>query len=78
MLNRHWFTAAVAGATIGVAQSAGSLARILGPLFAATAYTYTPLLPYLTCGVIALFAGVIAAQKLRGAHGTASATAPVA
>ncbi len=66
------------GATIGVAQSAGSLARILGPLFAATAYTYTPLLPYLTCGVIALFAGVIAAQKLRGAHGTASATAPVA
>ena len=27
------------GATIGVAQSAGSLARILGPLFAATLYT---------------------------------------
>src|SRR5713101_5758179 len=35
------------GATIGVAQSAGSLARILGPVFASTLFTRHPTLPYL-------------------------------
>ena len=30
------------GGTIGVAQSAGSLARILGPMFAATLYVHVP------------------------------------
>ncbi|MCX6895980.1 MAG: MFS transporter [Verrucomicrobia bacterium] len=39
------------GATIGVAQSAGSLARILGPIFATTALFYQPALPYLTATV---------------------------
>jgi len=52
------------GATIGVAQSAGALARILGPLFAATLYLRIPMLPYLTCGAISIFAGVLAIQKL--------------
>ncbi|MBC8097469.1 MAG: MFS transporter [Akkermansiaceae bacterium] len=56
------------GATIGVAQSAGSFARILGPLFAATSYSAMPSLPYLVCGVIAIGAGVMAAVLLRGAH----------
>ncbi|HSH95138.1 MAG TPA: MFS transporter, partial [Roseimicrobium sp.] len=37
------------GATIGVAQSAGSLARIAGPIFAATAFAFMPALPYLVC-----------------------------
>lgn len=53
------------GATIGVAQSAGSLARIVGPLFAATLYVYTPELPYVICGGISVLAGVLAASFLR-------------
>jgi DHA1 family tetracycline resistance protein-like MFS transporter len=48
------------GATLGVAQSAGSLARILGPLFATTAFYYKPSLPYLLCAVIAVLAAVLA------------------
>ncbi|HEY8241673.1 MAG TPA: MFS transporter [Kiritimatiellia bacterium] len=47
------------GATIGVAQSAGSLARILGPLFAGSLYQQHPSLPYLTCAVLALAAGLV-------------------
>jgi MFS family permease len=52
------------GATIGVAQSAGSLARILGPLFAATLYTYIASLPYVTCGIISILAGILAIGRL--------------
>lgn len=52
------------GATIGVAQSAGSFARIIGPLFAATLYTHMPPLPYLICGGVSILAGLIAAQRL--------------
>ncbi len=52
------------GATIGVAQSAGSLARIIGPLFAATLYTHIPALPYLICGAVSILTGLIAAQRL--------------
>ena len=53
------------GATIGVAQSAGSLARILGPLFSAGLYTHVPALPYLVCGVISVGTGGLALQRLR-------------
>jgi DHA1 family tetracycline resistance protein-like MFS transporter len=42
------------GATIGVAQSAGSLARIVGPLFAGTLFTHHHSLPYLIAGGISL------------------------
>jgi DHA1 family tetracycline resistance protein-like MFS transporter len=64
------------GATIGVAQSFGSLARILGPLFAATLYMRIPSLPYLTCGVISIFAGALAMQRLgKGAEGVVGETA---
>jgi MFS transporter, DHA1 family, tetracycline resistance protein len=52
------------GATLGVAQAAGSLARILGPVFATTTLHYSPPLPYLTCTVVLLVAGFIAVQKL--------------
>ena len=52
------------GATIGVAQSAGSLARILGPLFAATLYVHIPALPYVICGGISVLAGLIAVACL--------------
>jgi MFS family permease len=52
------------GATIGIAQSAGSLARIAGPMFAGIVYQAHPSLPYFVCAVIALATGVIGWQKL--------------
>jgi MFS family permease len=52
------------GATIGVAQSAGSLARILGPLFAATLYTHIAPLPYVFCGGLAILAALLTWQFL--------------
>jgi MFS family permease len=52
------------GATIGVAQGAGSLARIVGPVFAATLFDKHPALPYLICAALSLLAGVIAWQFL--------------
>ena len=52
------------GATIGVAQSAGSLARILGPVFAASVFKHHPALPYLICSAVALIAGGLAWQSL--------------
>jgi MFS family permease len=55
------------GATIGVAQSAGSLARILGPIFATTTLHYLPALPYLTCAII-LLVGVVVFMKRMGHH----------
>ncbi|HXR04015.1 MAG TPA: MFS transporter [Verrucomicrobiae bacterium] len=54
------------GATIGVAQSAGALARILGPLFAATLYLRVPVLPYVICGAISIVAGLLASWRLGG------------
>lgn len=55
------------GATIGIAQSAGSLARIFGPMFAGVFFKAHPALPYLTCAGIAFVTGLIAWQKLVGA-----------
>jgi DHA1 family tetracycline resistance protein-like MFS transporter len=52
------------GATIGVAQSAGSLARILGPIFATTLLHYVPPLPYLTCTAILIVTTLVVVQKL--------------
>jgi MFS family permease len=52
------------GETIGVAQSAGSLARILGPIFAGGLFHLHPTWPYVACAGIALVAGVIAWQRL--------------
>jgi MFS family permease len=52
------------GATIGVAQSAGSLARIAGPIFAATLFDHHPATPYLVCGGISLVTGLVAWQTL--------------
>jgi DHA1 family tetracycline resistance protein-like MFS transporter len=42
------------GANLGVAQSFGSLARILGPIFASTLFFVKPSLPYIITGGIAL------------------------
>jgi len=52
------------GATLGVAQSAGALARILGPIFAATLYLRVPMLPYVVCGGLAILTGLLAWQFL--------------
>ncbi|HYT58783.1 MAG TPA: MFS transporter [Haliangiales bacterium] len=52
------------GETIGVAQGAGSLARIVGPLFAATLFDRHPALPYLICATLALLTGILAWQFL--------------
>ena len=52
------------GATLGVAQSAGSLARILGPVFATSFYPARPTMPYLICAGIACAAGVVVWQYL--------------
>jgi MFS family permease len=54
------------GATIGVAQSAGALARIAGPMFAASLYVHVPELPYVVCGGISVVAGILAAVRLAG------------
>ncbi len=52
------------GATIGVAQSAGSLARIIGPIYATALLHYLPPLPYLTCTVVLLGTTIVVVQKL--------------
>lgn len=54
------------GATIGVAQSAGSLARVAGPVFASTLYGHVPALPYLICGAISIVTGLVAVWRLGG------------
>ena len=54
------------GETIGVAQSAGSLARIAGPIFATTTLHYLPPLPYLTCAVVLLMTAAMFMRKLSG------------
>ena len=53
------------GATIGVAQGAGSMARILGSLFSPMLYGFHPMLPYVICGGLAVLTGLLAWQQLR-------------
>src|SRR5688572_18533482 len=45
------------GATMGVTQSAGSLARIVAPVFATAVYDHSKSLPYLICAVISAISG---------------------
>ncbi|PWU09234.1 MAG: MFS transporter [Verrucomicrobia bacterium] len=60
------------GATIGVAQSAGSLARIVGPVFGSTLLAYHPrgmpwargALPYLICAAVSLCTGFLVVRRL--------------
>jgi multidrug resistance protein len=64
------------GATIGVAQSAGSLARILGPIFATTTLHYVPPLPYLACTVVLLATAVVFMNRI-GRHAQLAVTPEV-
>jgi hypothetical protein len=41
---------------LGVAQTVGSLARVLGPPFATGLYYFRPALPYLICAGVAVVA----------------------
>ena len=67
------------GATLGVAQSAGSLARIVGPLFANVLYARIAPLPYVICGAISITAGALALWLLAGARAVPPAhSAPAA
>jgi MFS transporter, DHA1 family, tetracycline resistance protein len=52
------------GANLGVAQGAGSLARILGPLFATSLLPVLPPLPYLCCAAILLATTALVLQRL--------------
>src|SRR5581483_5883401 len=54
------------GANLGVAQSFGALARILGPIFAGSLFFVHEALPYLICGGIALATAVFAGIYLCG------------
>jgi DHA1 family tetracycline resistance protein-like MFS transporter len=57
------------GATIGIAQGAGSLARIAGPMFAGIFFQTHPSLPYFVCGGISAATGLVGWQYLvRGAR----------
>jgi DHA1 family tetracycline resistance protein-like MFS transporter len=52
------------GVTIGVAQSAGSLARIVGPMFAALLFTRINWLPYAICAGVSFLTGILVWQRL--------------
>lgn len=57
--------AAEQGATLGVAQGAGSLARILGPLFSNWLLPILPPLAYLVCTAVLLITTVVVLQRVR-------------
>jgi DHA1 family tetracycline resistance protein-like MFS transporter len=52
------------GTNIGVAQGVGSLARILGPIFATTLFVNHVAIPYLGCGGLSFVTGLLAAGYL--------------
>lgn len=64
------------GANIGVAQGAGSLARILGPIFATTTLHYLPALPYLVCTAVLVVTAGFFMRRMAGGHVPAPAKAP--
>lgn len=64
------------GAILGVTQSAGTLARIFGPLFATAAYGISPPSPYLIAAGICVLVGLLAVQKLRHSRPVHGITQP--
>ena len=55
------------GATLGVAQGVGSLARIVGPVFAGSLFVhriYQAPLPYVICGALCLLTALVTMQYL--------------
>ena len=56
------------GEVMGVTQSVGSLARIIGPIFALGLMDVRAELPYLICAVIAVIGAFFAATKIEKPH----------
>jgi MFS family permease len=52
------------GAVLGVTQSAGTLGRIFGPIFATGAYAIYPHAPYVAAAGLAVLTGLVAIKKL--------------
>ncbi len=52
------------GAVMGVTQGMGSLARIAGPIFAATLFVAHPSLPYLICAALCFATALVTSQYL--------------
>jgi DHA1 family tetracycline resistance protein-like MFS transporter len=52
------------GTNIGVAQGVGSLARILGPIFATSLFEKHVAVPYVVCGALSFVTGLLAAARL--------------
>jgi fucose permease len=52
------------GATMGVAQGVGSLARIAGPVFATSLFAFQVSLPYSICAVLCFLTSVVTLQYL--------------
>ncbi len=63
------------GVTIGVAQSMGALARILGPMTVIPLFYHDPRFPYAICAVLALITGILAWQRLSRNYAPAMAPA---
>lgn len=61
------------GAALGIAQSAGALARIAGPMFAGVLFAASPGLPYFICAAIAALTALFAWLALLGGRKTAGA-----
>jgi MFS family permease len=58
------------GATLGVAQSAGSLARVFGPPFAGYLFDRHVAWPFVICGILALVTGIVSWIRLAGIAST--------
>jgi len=65
------------GATMGVAQGVGSLARIIGPLFAASLFVQNAPLPYLICAALCALTALVTIQYLTHIVPAAPPPAPV-
>ena len=63
------------GVTIGVAQSLASLARIIGPIFAASLFDQHPLIPYAICAAILFLTAIVSWPQLAKARAHHPATA---
>jgi len=61
------------GATIGVAQGVGSLARIFGQVLAPTLLALLPALPYVMCSAILIGTSALVARRFHHQEGAAGA-----
>jgi MFS family permease len=63
------------GATMGVTQGVGSLARIVGPIFAASLFVLQASLPYLICAALCFATALLTSQYLTQAPAPAASGA---